>query len=92
MNDALKLRPESDPPRDVFEETPWQVLVVDDDEEVHRITELALSDFVYANRRLEFINAYSGAQARKKLQENPGIALILLDVVMESDDAGLRFA
>lgn len=92
MNDALKLRPESDPPRDVFEETPWQVLVVDDDEEVHRITELALSDFVYANRRLEFINAYSGAEARTKLQENPGIALILLDVVMESDDAGLRFA
>ncbi|MBB3046688.1 signal transduction histidine kinase [Litorivivens lipolytica] len=92
MNDVLKLRPENDSPADVFEETPWQILVVDDDEEVHRITELALSEFVYANRRLEFINAYSAIEAREKLLANPGVALILLDVVMETDDAGLRFA
>lgn len=68
----------------------WKVLVVDDDEEVHKITQLSLADFIFEERNLEFISAYSGDDAKKILSERDDIALVFLDVVMESDDAGLK--
>ncbi len=92
MNDLLRLAPESDVVPQSPDAEPWKVLVVDDEDEVHRITYLALSDFSVADRKLEFISAYSAAQAREKIVEHTDIALILLDVVMETDDAGLQFA
>ena len=67
----------------------WTVLIVDDDAEIHQITKLALRDFNFQQHKLNFISAYSGAEARELLASNPDIALILLDVVMETDDAGL---
>lgn len=69
---------------------PWKLLVVDDEPEVHSVTRLALSDFRYDGRGLEFISAYSGEQAREIIAADPEIAVMLLDVVMETDDAGLR--
>ncbi|NVK55053.1 MAG: EAL domain-containing protein [Alteromonadaceae bacterium] len=69
----------------------WKILIVDDDEEIHTVTRLALSDLEVHDRSLEFIHAYSGAEAKLKLKEhNRDIAMILLDVVMETDDAGLQ--
>lgn len=70
----------------------WKVLIVDDEDEVHVVTRLALQDFSFGGRHLEFISAYSGEQARRLLRENPDIAIILLDVVMETDEAGLAIA
>lgn len=71
----------------------WHVLVVDDDEEIHSVTRLALSDLVLNGRKLTFHHAYSGAEALKFLKEKgEDIAIILLDVVMETDDAGLQVA
>ncbi|MEH8018610.1 SpoIIE family protein phosphatase [Rheinheimera muenzenbergensis] len=67
----------------------WTVLIVDDDNEIHQITKLALRDFSFQQHKLEFISAYSAAEARDVLAQHPEIALILLDVVMETDDAGL---
>jgi len=67
----------------------WTVLIVDDDAEIHQITKLALRDFNFQQHKLNFISAYSGAEARELLAKNHDIALILLDVVMETDDAGL---
>lgn len=67
----------------------WKVLIVDDEDEIHQITRLALRDFVFQQHRLQFISAYSAAQAKDVLADHPDIALILLDVVMETDDAGL---
>ncbi|QPG06106.1 EAL domain-containing protein [Salinimonas marina] len=68
----------------------WNVLVVDDDEELHTVTRLALSQVVINNRQLRFLHAYSASQARAILsQHGSQIALILLDVVLESEDAGL---
>lgn len=67
----------------------WTVLIVDDDTEIHQITKLALRDFNFQQHKLNFISAYSGAQAKELLKKNNDIALILLDVVMETDDAGL---
>jgi len=68
---------------------PWKVLVVDDEPDIHTITELALSDFEYQSRGIELLHANSAAEAKTLLQEEEDIGLILLDVVMESRDAGL---
>ncbi|CAM5221911.1 DUF3369 domain-containing protein [Alishewanella longhuensis] len=70
----------------------WKVLIVDDEPEVHAVTKLALNDFQFQNKRLEFISAYSGVEARAMLSSHPDIAIVLLDVVMETDDAGLQVA
>ncbi|WP_215399227.1 SpoIIE family protein phosphatase [Rheinheimera oceanensis] len=67
----------------------WTVLIVDDDVEIHQITRLALRDFNFQQHKLNFISAYSAAEARDILTAKHDIALILLDVVMETDDAGL---
>ncbi|WP_372863804.1 ATP-binding protein [Spongiibacter sp.] len=70
----------------------WKVLIVDDEEEIHVVTRLALHDFSFGGRNLEFISAYSGAEARQVIHDNPDVAIILLDVVMETDSAGLDVA
>lgn len=71
----------------------WNLLVVDDDEEIHSITKLALSDLVLDNKKLRFYHAYSGQQAMELLAKlGNEVAIVLLDVVMETDDAGLEVA
>ena len=67
----------------------WRVLVVDDDADMHHVTRLVLSDFKFQNRSLELISAYSGKEAYDILAKPNDIALVLLDVVMETEDAGL---
>lgn len=67
----------------------WPLLVVDDDPEVHAVTTLALSGFTFAGRPLHFLHANSAAEARPLLEQRHDIALVLLDVVMETDQAGL---
>ena len=69
---------------------PWRILVVDDDPEVHAVTELALRGVTFLDRPIEFLHAHSGAAAAEMLEREHDVALILLDVVMETDDAGLR--
>ncbi|MBI4645218.1 MAG: PAS domain-containing protein [Bacteroidia bacterium] len=68
----------------------WKILVVDDDGDVHSITNLALKDFIYKNKKIHFINTFSADETKPILQNNKDIALILLDVVMESTHAGLE--
>ena len=74
------------------EERPWKVLIVDDEEDVHAVTALALRNFSFESRRLQLFHAYSGTEAIRIITGQPDIAVILLDVVMESDDAGLLVA
>ncbi|WPC06057.1 DUF3369 domain-containing protein [Pseudomonas benzenivorans] len=71
-------------------EMPWRLLIVDDEPDVHRVTQLALRDVEYKGRRLELLSAYSGEEGFALLRDQPDIALTLLDVVMETEDAGLR--
>ncbi|MCG9648558.1 DUF3369 domain-containing protein [Vibrio brasiliensis] len=71
---------------------PWKVLIVDDDADIHQVTVLVLKRFKLDDRPLEFIHAYSGAEAKEKLSTFDDIALVFLDVVMETDDAGLEVA
>ncbi|MDQ2106691.1 DUF3369 domain-containing protein, partial [Azospirillum isscasi] len=69
---------------------PWKLLIVDDDPEVHAITRVVLNDVSFDGRRLHFLSAHSGREAREILGGHSDIAAVLLDVVMETDDAGLR--
>lgn len=68
----------------------WRLLVVDDDEAIHTSTRFVLSDFEYNGQTINLLHAYSADEAKRLLLENDDIAVILLDVVMETDDAGLR--
>lgn len=70
----------------------WKVLIVDDEPEVHAVTKLALGDFVFQEKDLEFISAFDSEEAKKMFLEHDDIAIVLLDVVMETDDAGLKVA
>ncbi|HYG88617.1 MAG TPA: DUF3369 domain-containing protein [Azospirillum sp.] len=69
---------------------PWPVLVVDDDPQVHQMTSVLLRDFEFEGRPFEMVKALSAADARAVLAERPDIPVALLDVVMETDDAGLQ--
>jgi len=68
----------------------WRLMVVDDEPDVHRATTFALSGVKILGRPLEFLHAYSAAEAIEQLTREQDVAVILLDVVMESDDAGLE--
>lgn len=68
----------------------WQILIVDDDQDVHQSTCFALANTEILGRTLHFLHAYSAAQALSMLGEQTQIAVILLDVVMESEHAGLH--
>ncbi|NJO73431.1 MAG: MarR family transcriptional regulator [Leptolyngbyaceae cyanobacterium RM1_406_9] len=68
----------------------WKILIVDDDAEVHEVTKLALSDVTFENKTLSFISAYSAAEAKQLIQAHPDTAILFLDVVMETEDAGLQ--
>ena len=76
----------------VDQHTPWKVLVVDDEEEVHRVTTMVLERVQFDGKNLQFLHAYSGSEALELIRRNPDIALVFLDVVMETDDAGLKVA
>ena len=71
---------------------PWRVLIVDDDVDVHVVTKFSLSNACFQGRRLSFLHAYSGEEALNTLRNTPDIALVLLDVIMETSDAGLHVA
>ena len=69
---------------------PWRILIVDDDADVHRATEFALDGVVVLGRPLAFLHAHSAAQARELLQTQDDLALVFLDVVMETPHSGLE--
>lgn len=69
---------------------PWRVLIVDDEEDVHSVTRLIMAKTVFKQRAIELLSAYSAAEAYEILKREKNIAVILLDVVMESDNAGLK--
>lgn len=67
----------------------WKVLIADDEEEVHAVTKFTLRNFIVAGRDLEFLDAYSGEEAVETIRRHGDIAVVLLDVVMETEHAGL---
>ena len=83
---------ESAAAKDVAQEPaePWVILIVDDDPAIHATTKMVLRGFAFEGRPAQFLSAGTALEARALLEQNPAIAVVLLDVVMESDDAGLR--
>lgn len=71
-------------------ELAWNVLIVDDEPAVHQATAIALKGFTFEGRGLNLLSAYSGETAKQMMIEHPDIAFVLLDVVMETNDAGLQ--
>ncbi|MDY6994050.1 MAG: hybrid sensor histidine kinase/response regulator [Pseudomonadota bacterium] len=69
----------------------WKVMIIDDEEDVHQITHFVLEDYVYQGKRIELISAYSSEEAKQLYRQHANTALMLLDVVMETNDAGLQF-
>jgi response regulator RpfG family c-di-GMP phosphodiesterase len=67
----------------------WKVLIVDDDADIHKVTQFVLNDFEYLGKKLNLLNAYSAAEAKEVFAEHDDIAVVFLDVVMESNHAGL---
>ncbi|KDC54149.1 GGDEF/EAL domain-containing response regulator [Pseudoalteromonas sp. S3431] len=68
----------------------WDILIVDDDPAIHSVTKLALSGLEYKGAGFRFHDAYSGAEAIAILSRKNSISVIFLDVIMETDDAGLQ--
>lgn len=86
--DAELFAPEEDSSNELVGQT-WKILVVDDEPLVREVTQLALQDFSFEGRSLEFLHAGSGAEAKQVLEAHSDIAAIFLDVVMETQWAGL---
>jgi signal transduction histidine kinase/DNA-binding NarL/FixJ family response regulator len=86
-NDILEIIDDEAPPSDTGPR--WKIAVIDDDPAVHDGTRFALSDFVLHGRRVDILSASSAAEGRELMRRHPDIAAVLLDVIMETDDAGL---
>ena len=68
---------------------PWKIMIIDDEPSVHEITARVLEGFTFEERGLLILNACSGRGAISLLDEHPDTALLLVDVVMETENAGL---
>lgn len=71
-------------------EQPWKILVIDDEPSVHTLTQLILKRMKFSGRRVQLFSAYSAEEAKKVLHEEADIAVAVVDVVMESEHAGLE--
>jgi diguanylate cyclase (GGDEF)-like protein len=69
---------------------PWRILIVDDDRDIHDATTMALRNQVIRGRSLELLHAYSAKEAFQTLSREPDVSVVLLDVVMETPQAGLE--
>jgi len=75
-----------------YEDDTWKLFIVDDDKDIHEITKLALKDLKFKDKPISFVSAYSAREAISYLKENPLFAIVLLDIGMETNDAGLDVA
>jgi response regulator RpfG family c-di-GMP phosphodiesterase len=83
------LKKSAPPETDPRPQKRWKLIIADDEPHVHDVTRFALADFTFEQRSLEFIHAYSGAEAYEAAMEHPDAAVMLVDVVMEHEHAGL---
>jgi diguanylate cyclase (GGDEF)-like protein len=89
MDDELNFAAETMDAQPQAAASPWRVLVVDDDPDVFRVTQLNLKRLRFRDRAIELLLAPSGEAARELLRNEHDVALALIDVVMESETAGL---
>ena len=68
----------------------WRILIVDDDESVHQVTKLVLADADIEGRKLDLVSVYSSQEAQALLKDDNSFSMAFIDVVMETDHAGLE--
>ena len=68
----------------------WKVLSVEDDPAYQASLSFALENQRIFDRHISLLKANSAKDAAAIIAANPDISVILLDVVMETDDAGLK--
>jgi len=68
----------------------WRILVIDDDESVHQVTKLVLADAEIEHRKLDIVSAFSSQQAKDIMLNDNSFCMAFVDVVMETDHAGLE--
>lgn len=68
----------------------WKIIVADDEEDVHKVTFLNLRNLVYDNKSVQLINASSAKETIALMARHPDVSVILLDMIMESENAGLE--
>src|SRR5262245_16508774 len=68
----------------------WKIAIIDDEPAVHDGTKFALHDYRLNGQGLEILSAHSAAEGRQLMRRHPEVAVVLLDVIMESDTAGLE--
>jgi len=90
QDDVLHLIDDSGHAPEASSARKWKIAVIDDDQAVHDGTRFALSDFNLDGATLEILSAYSAAEGRVLMRDNPDVAAVLLDVIMETDIAGLE--
>ncbi|MCK8059913.1 MULTISPECIES: HD domain-containing phosphohydrolase [unclassified Fusibacter] len=69
---------------------PYKIIIADDDQEVHMITKMILKEFEFEGSKLEFFDTYSGKETIELIKRESDIAIVFLDVVMESHHSGLE--
>jgi CheY-like chemotaxis protein len=89
-DDVLHLLDDEPAPDIVHAQRAWTIAVVDDDPAVHEGTRFALYDYTLHGQGLRILSAYSAEEGRRLLATERDIAVVFLDVVMETDDAGLE--
>ncbi len=87
--DKMTFAPSDDSAQPGENVEPWTIVVADDEGDVHMITKLVLSGFLFEGRPVEIISSFSGQETIEILKEHPDTAVLLLDVVMENYTAGL---
>jgi signal transduction histidine kinase len=90
QDDVLHLIDDTDATREDAAARKWKIAVIDDDQAVHDGTRFALSDYMLNGQGLEILSAYSAAEGRTLMRAHPDLAAVLLDVIMETDVAGLE--
>lgn len=82
---------DSDTCPEVLPDKFWKVMIIDDEKSIHDITVASLKGFIFEGRGIHFLNAFSGQEAMELFTRHPDTALLLVDVVMETQNAGLNF-
>ncbi len=68
----------------------WKILVIDDDPDIILLTKIVLEQLKFKDRPVKLITGNSGHTARQLITEHADAAVILLDVVMETDTTGFE--
>lgn len=89
QNNGLDFLAEDEIRQEVKTSRHYKIVIADDDEEVHAVTKMMLRDFTFEGRGIEFIDCYTGAEAKHKLSLENDVAVLFLDVVMEDVQSGL---